>query len=69
LVADAGEIDSLCTEDFTAIPGLFTFHSFQNSEDDAEIRLFLFCEWILITLNGKFLQGVPPIEVYRASIG
>ncbi len=23
---------------------------------------------ILTTLNGKFLQGVPPIEVYRAPI-
>ncbi len=22
----------------------------------------------LTTLNGKFLQGVPPIEVYKASI-
>jgi hypothetical protein len=28
------------------------------------LKLFL----ILTTLNGKFLQGVPPIEVYRASI-
>jgi len=43
---------------------------YEKEEKSISKKIFKFLTLleILTTLNGKFLQGAPPIEVYRASI-